>query len=131
MHHRVAHDGAELVVEELAAIVDHFIVGAEIPVALAHQAGRLGAAVEVGEQDLPLERRVGALRATTPPHRRPRSSAPPAPRPTPALMFLCPPGCPMRPTPAEPSCTIMGNAVPPPSIRWTLVSWGQGKGPKS
>ena len=25
---------------------------------------------------------------------------------------------------------IMGNSVPPPSIRWTLVNCGQGKVPK-
>src|SRR2546429_8629909 len=37
----------------------------------------------------------------------------------------------MRPSPAEPSITIIGNSVPPPSMRCTLVSVGQANFPYS
>src|SRR2546430_134676 len=37
----------------------------------------------------------------------------------------------MRPSPAEPSITIIGNSVPPPSMRCTLVSAGQANFPYS
>src|SRR5881296_726855 len=47
------------------------------------------------------------------------------------MVYWCPVSCTMRPIDALPSMIIIGNSVPPPSIRCTLVSWGHWYFPKS
>ncbi len=50
----VAHDVAELMEEDFAPGVNRGVVGVEVAVILAHQAGRLGAAVQIESGNEPL-----------------------------------------------------------------------------
>src|SRR5437773_11402200 len=54
-HYIVADDIAQLLVKELALLVDHRVVGREVAVALAHHRDRLAPAVQVPQQDFALE----------------------------------------------------------------------------
>jgi hypothetical protein len=58
VHRRVADDGPKLVKEQLAPSVDRDLIGGEIAVVLAHEAGGLRVAVQVELQDLALGGRV-------------------------------------------------------------------------
>ncbi len=57
-HRLIAHHVAQLLVEQLRLGVDHRVVGGEVAVALAHHRDGLAPALQVPEQDVPLDPRI-------------------------------------------------------------------------
>ena len=60
-HRVVTHDVAQLLVEQLALVVDHRVVRGEVAVALADHRDRLAPPVDIPQQDVPFDGRVFRL----------------------------------------------------------------------